>query len=256
MGASADHRSSFARSLSSIHHLPRAEDPLTRLSPVCNNHDNTATLKRDRRVRSKRRSQNGIHMLNRRSISPTSSAITPSLSGNMPALPFSKDEQQSQRQESSQEYPARQQFHRRSTVITADKRRASVTFAPLHPSPSNACMENLVQAQDHQRGGLRQDYLLGEAIRSPSHMIIEPTPKRSIQAVNSLQKHDFAFIKRSDGSYSYAILACRSFEPIKGAKKNATTEECMIFVMDDTGSTKIIRQSRWSDSVHLVSMEA
>merc|ERR1719296_222792 len=65
-----------------------------------------------------------------------------------------------------------------------------------------------------------------------------------------LQKHDFAFVKRSDGSYSYAILAFRSFEPIK---KGTGTEECMTFVTNKIGSTKIIRERHWSEFIRMPS---
>ena len=111
--------------------------------------------------------------------------------------------------------------------------------------------KSAVQEKEEQHKGFRRDYSLGETARFASHIINEQT---NIRAVNSLRKHDFAFVKRRDGSYSYAILACRSFEPIKGAK-NDHTEECMTFVMNDTGSTKMIRQRHWSEFVCLISME-
>ena len=44
-------------------------------------------------------------------------------------------------------------------------------------------------------------------------MVVESTSKKSLRSVDSLQKHDFAFVKRSDKSFSYAILAFRSLEP-------------------------------------------
>ena len=83
-------------------------------------------------------------------------------------------------------------------------------------------------------------------------MLIESTPELAMQAADTLEKHDFAFVKRSNGSYSYAILARRTFAPMKGHKD--ATEECMTFVTDESGSTKTIRQRNWSKCLRLVSL--
>jgi len=131
-------------------------------------------------------------------------------------------------------------------------RRASVSFVPLPNSSSSMENENR-QTVEQQHKGFRKDYSIGEKTRSPSHMIIEPTSDQAIQVISSLKKHDFAFVKRSCGSYSYAILAYRSMEPIKGAI-DKSMEECMTFVMSDVGSTKMVRK-RHSHFVRLVSME-
>jgi len=80
-------------------------------------------------------------------------------------------------------------------------------------------------------------------------MIIEPTHKRAAQAANSLKKYEYAFIRRSDGSYSYAIVACRSFRSKNGA--TAEEEECIMFVVDEKGSTKVVGQKHWGDVVRL-----
>ena len=121
----------------------------------------------------------------------------------------------------------------------------------LMPSPSSSVQndnQHTVQVEEEQLNtGSRKDYSIGETIRSPCYMFTEPTA-----AVSSLKKHNFAFVKRSDGSYSYTILAYRSMEPIKGTKN---TEECMTFVMSDAGHTKIVRKRNWSEFVRLVSME-
>lgn len=85
-------------------------------------------------------------------------------------------------------------------------------------------------------------------------MINQPSYERAVAAFKLLQNYDFVFVRRSDGSYSYAILSGRSFAPIKGAKNNAT-EECMTFVINGSGCTEMIRQEHWSDKVQLVSME-
>lgn len=125
---------------------------------------------------------------------------------------------------------------------------------PRPPFPQfSADREQPVQI--HHKG-FRKDYALGEALRSHSHMITEPTPGHAIQAASLLGKHDFAFVRRSDGSFSYAILAYRSREPIRSKKNGETHEDCMTFVMGPDGTTKMIRKRFWSDFVRLVCVPA
>ena len=141
------------------------------------------------------------------------------------------------------------------------RRATTVTFAPLPPSHRSSspapCTtvdestnndvaasheDETTPAHDEQYKGFRKDYSVGETLRSPSHMAAEPT---SEEAVNSLHKHDFAFIKRSDGSYTYAILACI----------NDDDEERMRFVLHENGSTKVIRKKHWKKLICLVSTD-
>ena len=111
------------------------------------------------------------------------------------------------------------------------------------------------QEQVHRRrrpyvyhgGGFRSDYQLGNTLRHPSHLIIEPSYKRFLSSIQALNKHEFAFIKRSNGSYSYAILANRSMEPIKG--------ECLTFVMNESGSTKTVRKCDWGERIRLIAAD-
>mmetsp|Transcript_26798 Transcript_26798/g.50782 ORF Transcript_26798/g.50782 Transcript_26798/m.50782 type:complete len:277 (-) Transcript_26798:9-839(-) len=127
-----------------------------------------------------------------------------------------------------------------SNGLNKSRRQPSVRFA---------------RVEEQHENGFRGDYTIGETLRSSSHMSIEATSEQAIQAIGSLDEHDFAFIKRSDGSYSYAILARRSMEPIKGADNNDTAksmEECMTFVMSEAGATKMVRRRNWSNSVRLV----
>ena len=116
------------------------------------------------------------------------------------------------------------------------RRRASVTCVPSTLSSSSLENDHM-RTTEEQHKGFCNDYSIGETVRSPYYMIIEPTSDQAIQAIGLLNKHDSAFVKCSDGSYSYAILAYRSMEPNKGSI-NMSTEECMTFVMCDVGSTK------------------
>ncbi|KAL7516944.1 hypothetical protein ACHAWX_001914 [Stephanocyclus meneghinianus] len=95
----------------------------------------------------------------------------------------------------------------------------------------------------------RKDYTLGETARSVSHMIIESCPQKAHERASQLENFDFAFIKRMDGSWTYAILAHRSF--VKGGV-DSSKEGCMLFVMNKEGSTKMIKKRHWAEFVRCV----
>ena len=97
--------------------------------------------------------------------------------------------------------------------------------------------------------GFRNDYSLGEVARSSSHMItnMEQQPYSSenghTQAIDaSLRNHDYAFVKRSDGTYTYSVLAYRDVNTLA-------------FVMCESCSIKLVKRQYWHDHVRLVSME-
>jgi hypothetical protein len=104
-----------------------------------------------------------------------------------------------------------------------------------------------------QNKGFRKDYRLGDFLRTPSHTMIEPTDGQACRAASSLEEYDFAFVKRSDGSFSYAIVAYRSTELVQRGNKKSI-EECMTFVMNDAGSTKKVCRRNWGKYVRLVSL--
>ena len=171
---------------------------------------------------------------------------------DMPSLPFHE-------LESTRERPPARTFQRRlSAPITADVEQEMVMKLASEKRRERRNLRRTLLNTDkpvqrastsnEHTSGFRKDYVIGDLVRSTSHMITGPTS----QAIDMLQKHDFAFVKRSDGSYSYAILAFRSFEPIK---KGTGTEECMTFVTNESGSTKIIRERHWSELVRPASME-
>eukprot|EP00580_Thalassiosira_gravida_P004871 CAMPEP_0201651112 /NCGR_PEP_ID=MMETSP0493-20130528/42463_1 /ASSEMBLY_ACC=CAM_ASM_000838 /TAXON_ID=420259 /ORGANISM="Thalassiosira gravida, Strain GMp14c1" /LENGTH=264 /DNA_ID=CAMNT_0048127385 /DNA_START=83 /DNA_END=877 /DNA_ORIENTATION=- len=106
--------------------------------------------------------------------------------------------------------------------------------------------------------GFLCDYSLGEPARCISHMIIQPTPDRAFHAVNLLKKHDFAFVKCSNnGRFRYAILAFRSLEPRAADNRIAASdslEECMTFVMTDSGGIKMLKRELWAERIRLISV--
>ena len=100
----------------------------------------------------------------------------------------------------------------------------------------------------------RDDYYLGDVVTSASHMVIEHTPERAIQAVDGLQTHNFAWVKRSNGLYTYAILAYRSCSTSTTIGPSTDKEEeYMYFVLNNSGLTKMIRKNNWHQSICLVS---
>mmetsp|Transcript_9783 Transcript_9783/g.20301 ORF Transcript_9783/g.20301 Transcript_9783/m.20301 type:complete len:310 (-) Transcript_9783:100-1029(-) len=115
---------------------------------------------------------------------------------------------------------------------------------PVNPRQQGKAMEK--ERCDHR--GFRTDYVLGAAARSTSDMVFEADKANAFKAISSMKEHDFAFIRRSDGQWTYSILAYRSFETIRN-----NTEECMTFVTSDFGATKMVKKSQWVTSIRLVS---
>jgi hypothetical protein len=90
----------------------------------------------------------------------------------------------------------------------------------------------------------REDYTLGEVARSSSHMVIENCPRAAFGNVSQMKHYDFAFIKRTDGAWTYGILAHRSSDD--------DNDECMMFVINKDGSTKLIRKKQWVEYIRCV----
>lgn len=149
----------------------------------------------------------------------------------------------------------RRRSHNVSFNVEADQERVT-TELPKAAEPQVAVAPQQQQQappQQAQHGGFRADYSLGQILRHPSHMMHQTNnlSKCAVAApsVKSLNNHDFAFVKRSNGTYSYSILAYRSMEPVKG--HDQVMEECLVFVMNDAGSTKMVRKRHWGQFVRL-----
>jgi hypothetical protein len=82
-------------------------------------------------------------------------------------------------------------------------------------------------------------------------MIVASCPQDAAKNASNLKNCDFAFVKRTDGSWTFAILACRIF--LEGRNKQADLkEECMLFVISEGGCTKIIRKPHWAEFIRIV----
>ena len=75
-------------------------------------------------------------------------------------------------------------------------------------------------------------------------MCIEHDLKKAHANAASLQIHSFAFICRSNGEWTYAIVANRPIE--------SGPEATIRFVVDEKGNTKIIQCKYWSTRIRLV----
>ena len=81
-------------------------------------------------------------------------------------------------------------------------------------------------------------------VASPQDMHIELDSQRQYENVASLPDHSFAFIRRSTGDWTYAIVSDR---PVKSGP-NASIR----FVLNSRGSTKTIKAKDWSAYVRPV----
>ena len=81
-------------------------------------------------------------------------------------------------------------------------------------------------------------------IATPRDMHIEPNPRKAYENAASLQIHSFAFILRSNGQWTYAILANRPVE--------SGPEASIRFVLDTEGRTKTLKSKHWSKCLRLV----
>ncbi len=138
--------------------------------------------------------------------------------------------------------------------------------APLDGLTREEQDDILSQAKHHQHN---PKYELGDTVRSSKDFLREG----SITNVFKLRTHDFAFVKRSDGRYTYAILANRSYQSRDAMEKKTTLlpesypndsvenevvdddmEEVMLFVINQTGSTKLIRKKHWAKCIRCLQL--
>ena len=63
------------------------------------------------------------------------------------------------------------------------------------------------------------------------------------EKIESLRLHDFVFLHRTDGSWTYAIVADRRPDSI-------------LFVVDTKGNTKSLSKKRWMNSIRFVNPDA
>jgi len=82
----------------------------------------------------------------------------------------------------------------------------------------------------------RSDYNLGDNALSDDHTIIEPSREEAMKHISSLKVFDFAFVRRTNGKWTYSIISDRS-------------ENMIRFVVDENGRTKQLERQYWVSNI-------
>lgn len=156
---------------------------------------------------------------------------------------------------------------RRSSDASLIDDRSSSKISTSNPSLSSLSdtrRQPSVSSGSRAKAGRRKKrnprrYKLGEVCRSPSDMILYRSNTDAIDSASLLNKMDQAFLKRSTGLWTCAVVAERSLQPqLKGVKNhwftsdeiedlpdNVEMEESLLFVIDEDGATKIVKRKHW-----------
>jgi hypothetical protein len=137
-------------------------------------------------------------------------------------------------------------------TLTCEKNDKKIT-----PSSSSKSFER--QNSDTRSTKSKQRYSLGDVARTPKHMIIHRSNTEAINSASLLKQYEQAFLKRSNGLWTLAIMADRSLQPTQRDSHwyseweidSATMEleESMLFVINEHGATKAVRRSLWGKYV-------
>ncbi|KAL7460183.1 hypothetical protein ACHAXS_000646 [Conticribra weissflogii] len=68
-----------------------------------------------------------------------------------------------------------------------------------------------------------------------------------IKSISALKINDHAFVKRSNGDFTYAILSERFSDFSKNDNNNR--DDCLLFIISPEGHSKLIKRTRWLDMV-------
>eukprot|EP00569_Conticribra_weissflogii_P007726 CAMPEP_0171335570 /NCGR_PEP_ID=MMETSP0878-20121228/5431_1 /TAXON_ID=67004 /ORGANISM="Thalassiosira weissflogii, Strain CCMP1336" /LENGTH=325 /DNA_ID=CAMNT_0011836861 /DNA_START=131 /DNA_END=1108 /DNA_ORIENTATION=- len=107
--------------------------------------------------------------------------------------------------------------------------------------------------------GRQHAYQVGETLRpADQQYLIQPhtscvenkqgEDKEILQSISALKINDHAFIKRSNGQFTYAILAERKSNTSKSHDKQ-NNDDSMLFIISLKGHSKLIKRSRSLDLV-------
>lgn len=104
------------------------------------------------------------------------------------------------------------------------------------------------------------EHSLGTVARARSEMIVAANPILAVEATSTLKIHEKAFLQRSNGLWTVAMLADRSMQPINSYRisskwykteeiekyERVALEESLLFVINLQGGTKIVPVSALS----------
>ncbi len=157
---------------------------------------------------------------------------------------------------------------------------ASIKYAiNRHYSNSRLSVENIVQRESaalrraraktlrKSKPKLIPKYSIGDPCRTPQDMIICRSKEAALESADLLKKWDGAFVKRSCGVWTYAVLIERALQPMDVMKRRleylywksvwevdprCEMEDSMLFAIDGDGGTKIIPKHAWAKYVRRI----
>jgi hypothetical protein len=110
--------------------------------------------------------------------------------------------------------------------------------APVGPSSSSYQAKPQIASSMHS-----QSFKLGGVAR-PQDMLIDPNPQRAHDRAASLHLNSFAFVLRSTGDWTYAIVS--------DGPNQRGPDASIKFIVDTKGRTKVIKARHWSQYIRLV----
>lgn len=125
------------------------------------------------------------------------------------------------------------------------QKRKSETTATSSSEPGTISPPSSEAAPTSPTSLAHLGYELGDQVKEDDHIVIPKTATEAIQNASILNTFDFAFVLRSDDSWTYAIVAEKSFHKDLGL--------VLRFVLDKKGTTKTIRRKYWEKGVRPVS---
>lgn len=115
-----------------------------------------------------------------------------------------------------------------------------------------------------------QKYVLGEVARTPRDMVIHRSNEKAGRSASLLEQYDQAFLKRSNGLWTCAVLADRALQPKTAARSHWShwytkeeideetmeLEESMLFVINEDGATKIVKKRHWGRFIRCLQQDS
>eukprot|EP00956_Cyclotella_meneghiniana_P020178 scaffold35268_cov36-Cyclotella_meneghiniana.AAC.3 len=164
---------------------------------------------------------------------------------------------------STSNYEMTENQHHCQVEMPTATTRATIETAQY---PTN--IEQSHKRNDVQSNSLsRPPYNLGDIARTPKHMITQESDVEAIHSASLLKVNELAFLKRSNGLWTTAILADRSLQPTKTMQRRSANwyseweiasfkevedtefEETFLFVINEEGAKKIVQRRHWGKYV-------
>ena len=144
--------------------------------------------------------------------------------------------------------PKEERNKARPTKVPPNVREERKTCQPLiYQAPCTAAVGNKKRHVSHSK----RDYKVGDVLTSRKEIVDRKfvNDKLHMQLIYLLKEQDGAWIKQSDGRYTFAIVAKRRFEP----QDDGTMEEMLVFKVNSKQSKKSIPKRLWGSYIKLPS---